>query len=197
MEMTTNENNMFENQNLFNNQNQNIDHHSPMGGAKTPQYIIICKDFFESDIEAKDGDGGAGMPCLSIKTGAARLVTYDSSGELDGDGKTDFHNPIACLKYGAWAPKLQEYMYNGKQVENIAIHRVSNINNTNITVQKLEYDKCLIKTYEQTNDTVTFSFCFLVIRDIKMIYSSLDGTSKGMVGVSFDMASVKAELNTG
>ncbi|MDR2107075.1 MAG: hypothetical protein LBO73_00920 [Holosporaceae bacterium] len=194
--MVNNENEMFNNSNLF--ANQDINHNNPVGGARTPQYIIVCKDFFESDMETPDSTvGESGTPCLSIKTGAMRLVTYDASGELDGDGKIAFQNPIACLKYGVWGPKIQEYMYNGKQVENIAIHRVSNINNTNIAVQKLEYDKCLIKTYEQVNDTITFSFCFLVLRDIKVLYSSADGTSKGMVAVSFDAAAVKAELKSG
>jgi hypothetical protein len=138
--------------------------------------------------------GENGTPCFEITMGSARPVTYDSSGELSGDGRILFRNTIIRMRYGEWAPKIQEYMFNGKKADSIVVHRMSNINGTNITVQKLEFETCLIKTYTQVEDSIIFSFCFLLFRDIKIVFGTDDGTKSGQIAVQFDVMAAKGEL---
>ncbi|MDR2158112.1 MAG: hypothetical protein LBO02_02230 [Holosporaceae bacterium] len=167
---------------------------STTGGAKTPQYVITCKDFFDSDIEGMDEDS---TPCLWIETGGGRLVTYDSSGELGGDGKIVNKDPVVCMKYGSWGPLIQQYMYTGKKLDLITVTRLTSIEQTIVPIQRLEYATCLIKTYEQYGDTVTFSFCYIEITDTNIAYNHNTGEKLGQTAMKFNMGSLKVELNEG
>jgi hypothetical protein len=165
-----------------------------IGGAKTPQYVITCKEFFDSDIEGMADDG---TPCLWIETGGARLATFDSSGELSGDGKIISKDPIVCMKYGSWGPLIQQYMFEGKKLDKITVTRLTSINTTVIPIQTLDYEVCLIKTYEQTGDTITFSFCYVSITDTNIAYDHSTGEKIGQTAMKFNFGSLKVELNEG
>jgi hypothetical protein len=183
--------NLFDNKELFGDTVGEVS--SGAEGSKSAQYLIYCKDFFESSVETSDGEGGSegGIPCLSIQTASARPVTYDSSGELDGDGKVSFRNAIVRMKYGVWGPKLQDAMFQGKKIENIAVCRLSQINGNNMAVQVFGFDSCVIKTYTQVRDIIIFSFAFAIYRDIKIVYDAEEATMQGIVGVQFDVGLAK------
>lgn len=160
---------------------------SSNGGASTPQYIIKCKEFFDSEIENFEEDSS---PCLSIEVGSARLATYDSSGELSGDGRIVTLDPVVKMKYGSWAPIIQQYMYEGKKLETISIKRFISINGTKIIIQELNYQNCLIKNYMQEEDLITFSFCFVILEDVNIAYDH-EGQKIGNTATIFNTSTLK------
>jgi hypothetical protein len=162
-------------------------HNSENGGAQTPQYIIQCKEFFGSDIEGFEDNS---TPCLWIEVGSVRLSTYDSSGELFGDGRIITRDPIVCMKYGSWAPIIQQYMFEGKNIPAISVKRFVSINGTKVIIQELNYDTCLMKTYEQDGDTITFTFCFVAVEDVNIAYDH-EGKKLGNTATKFDTGSLK------
>ncbi|MDR2724065.1 MAG: hypothetical protein LBB25_02555 [Holosporaceae bacterium] len=165
---------------------------APIGGSKTPQYTIETgsdDDIFSSDM---NGDFAKAAPVLWIETGGARLATYDSSGQLSGDGKIVCRDPILCMKYGDWSPALQQYMFEGKKITTIIVKRVISVSGTLVVIQEITYGTCLIKTYMQSGDTITFSFCYVTITDLSKAYDH-QGTLIGNVGVTYDSASVTVE----
>jgi hypothetical protein len=167
-------------------------HNSHVGGAKTPQYVITCKDIFSSDLGKIGGSDASAdtAPLLWIETGGARLATYDSSGQLSGDGKIVCKDPIAHMKYGDWSPLIQQNMYEGKKIDKITIRRLISVNSTLVVIQTIDYETCLFKTYEQTGDTITFSFCYTKITDLSTAYDH-DGQATGNVGVSFNFGNLE------
>ncbi|MDR0677752.1 MAG: hypothetical protein LBF57_03745 [Holosporaceae bacterium] len=158
-----------------------------VGGAATPQYMIKCKDFFMSEVDGMDGDSA---PCLWIELGAARMVTWDSSGEQSGDGKIITKDPVVCMKAGSWNPVIQQFMYEGKTVTSIAILRLISIHGTKVVIQEITYETDLIKTYQQHGDTITFSFCYVVGTDVIITYDS-EGNKLGQSAVTFDSNTLK------
>ncbi|MDR0632419.1 MAG: hypothetical protein LBF54_04270 [Holosporaceae bacterium] len=168
------------------------------GGGHTPQYTITCPDIFGSDLGEIDGNDASAdtSPIIWIVLGSARLATYDSSGELSGDGRIVCRDIIICMKYGGWAPVIQQYMYEGKKIDKITVKRLISINGTLIVIQEITYETCLFKTYEQNGDTITFTFTFVKYTDLSKAYGH-DGTAIGNVGVTFDYGSVKVESISG
>ena len=164
-----------------------------MGSAYTPQYMISCEDFFSSNVEGMEDDSA---PCLWVETGGARIATYDSSGELSGDGRIVCKDAVVCMKYGSWGPIIQQYMFEGKKLDTIAIKRMISINGTKVIIQTITYGTCLIKTYEQSGDTITFSYCYVSIEDVNTAYGH-DGTKVGNTGVKFDYSTLKSESVSG
>lgn len=167
-------------------------HNQDGGGAQTPQYIIQCEDFFDSDIDGFEGDA---TPCLWVEVGSCRLATYDSSGELSGDGRIVTQDPVVCMKYGSWGPIIQQYMWEGKHNEKMSIKRFTNIKGTKIIIQELNYKICLIKTYHQSGDTITFSFCAVEVEDVSIAYDQKDGTKIGNTATQFNTSSLKVTTN--
>lgn len=164
-----------------------------MGSAYTPQYMISCEDFFSSNVEGMEDDSA---PCLWVETGGARIATYDSSGELSGDGRIVCKDVVVCMKYGSWGPIIQQYMFEGKKLETIAIKRMISINGTKVIIQTITYGTCLIKTYEQSGDTITFTYCYVSLEDVNTAYGH-DGTKVGNTGVKFDYSTLKSESVSG
>ena len=162
----------------------------PHGGGHTPQYTITCPDIFGSDLGQIDGNDASTdtAPIIWVIVGSARLATYDSSGELSGDGRVVCRDIIICMKYGGWAPVIQQYMYEGKKVDKIVIKRLISVNGTLIVIQEITYETCLFKTYEQNGDTITYTFTFVKYIDLSKAYGH-DGTAVGNVGVEFDCGS--------
>jgi hypothetical protein len=163
---------------------------SDKGGAQTPQYIIVCEDFFDSDIEGFEENAS---PALWAEVGAARIATYDSSGESTGDGRIVTQDPIVCMKYGSWSPLIQQYMFEGKVVKEIGIKRFISINKTKEIIQELTYSICQIKTYVQAGDTTTFTFCFENMIDSSLSYDH-EGKALGRYAVNYNIATMKVTL---
>lgn len=157
------------------------------GGAATPQYIIVCPEFFSSEIE---GFEEISSPCLGIDVGSARLATYDSSGELSGDGRIVTLDPIVRMKYGSWAPIIEQYMYEGKKLEKISLKRFISINGTKVIIQELNYENCLIKSYVQEDDLITFSYCFVILEDVDISYDH-EGKKIGNTATIFNTSTLK------
>jgi hypothetical protein len=165
-------------------------------GSKTPQYVIQCPntDIFTSDlgkIGGKDASGDT-APCLWVETGAARLATYDSSGQLSGDGKIISINPMVLMKYGDWAPVLQQLMWEGKKIDQIIIKRVISIRQTLEVIQETDFSNCLINTFKQEGDTIRFSFCYVNVTDLSRVFSN-DGDLLGQRGVKFDATNLEVK----
>ncbi|MDR1982976.1 MAG: hypothetical protein LBQ08_04245 [Holosporaceae bacterium] len=165
-------------------------------GSKTPQYVIQCPgtDIFTSDlgkISGKDASSDT-APCLWIETGAARLATYDSSGQLSGDGKVVSCDPIVLMKYGDWAPSIQQLMIEGKKIDQIIIKRVVSIRQTLEVIQEIDYSTCLIKTYKQEGGTIMFSFNYVEVTDLSRVFGH-EGDLLGQRGMKFNSSNLKIE----
>ncbi|MDR3179978.1 MAG: hypothetical protein LBT70_03705 [Holosporaceae bacterium] len=159
---------------------------SDMGAAATPQMLIVCEDFFECDV---DGFTDNATPCLWFDIGCCRLITNDSTGELSGDGRVIAQDPVVCMKYGSWAPIIQEYLYSGKNVPKIGLRRLSSINGTKVIIQEVNYEICLMKTYRQKDDTIEFTFSAITVEDINILYDNT-GTKIGNTGTKFDYSTM-------
>jgi hypothetical protein len=167
---------------------------SGVGGGKAPQYVIQSEDpddMFDSDL---DKDFAKTAPALWVELGGARLATYDSSGQLSGDGKVVCKDTIVCMKYGAWAPTIQEHMFKGDTIQTITIKRLISTKSTLVIIQQIDYAQCLFKTYEQAGDTITFSFCFTKLTDLSNVYDHTgSGAPLGSFGVEFDLSKMSVE----
>ncbi|MDR0581141.1 MAG: hypothetical protein LBG04_03460 [Holosporaceae bacterium] len=162
---------------------------APSGASKTPQWVIGTDEdtgIFDSDM---DGDFAKMAVALWIVFGSARLATYDSSGQQSGDGKIVNRDVTVCMKFGDYGPPLQQWMFSGKKITTITIKRVISVNGTLIVIQELTYGTCVIKTYEQNGDVITFTFAFVTYTDMSLAYDH-DGTLVGRVGMSYDAAKI-------
>ncbi|GHT92369.1 hypothetical protein FACS1894122_06110 [Alphaproteobacteria bacterium] len=169
-----------------------------MASSVTPQYIIVCKDFFMSEISGEAPTRGDqndysknSTTCLSFDVGTSRLITNDSSGQMNGDGRIVFDDPIVCMRYGTWAPKIQTALYEGTMIPYIGIRRFSSINGLKQVIQSLDYETCYIKTYRQQDDTIQFTFNSTVIQDVTTMFNLL-GENKGNVGARFAIRTVSS-----
>ncbi|GHU17640.1 hypothetical protein FACS189472_04830 [Alphaproteobacteria bacterium] len=160
-----------------------------MGASITPQYMIICEQFFSSDVEEYSANGS---PCLWFEIGMSRLVTNDSTGQLTGDGRIVGDDPTVCMKYGSWAPAIQNALYAGTNIPFIGIRRFSSINGLKVIIQAIDYETCLIKTYRQKDDSIQFTFSAIYAQDVVCIYDNA-GTKIGNSGSSLNYATLKQD----
>ncbi|MDR3156207.1 MAG: hypothetical protein LBT90_03885 [Holosporaceae bacterium] len=163
-------------------------------GAQTPQYIIKCADFFSSDLEGFEDDGA---PCFGIRHGASRLITYNSSGQLSGDGKILTSDTMVCMKYGDWGPIIYQYMVEGRTLELLNIWRFISVEGTKKCIQELNYKQCQIKTYKQyligeDMEYIVFSFGYVWVEDACIVYDHT-GKNTGKVATSFSIGTLKVE----
>jgi hypothetical protein len=161
------------------------------GSGKTPQYVITCKDVFNSTLgEIGGADASADTaPCKSIKLGSGRLATYKSSGQQVGDGQIVGSDIWVWMEYGSWSPIIQQYLYEGKKMDEISIKRLISISGTLVVIQEIVCKTCMFKTYDQTGDTIAFSFCYVNYTDMSKSYGH-DGTALGTIGVEIDYGTV-------
>ncbi|MDR0753308.1 MAG: hypothetical protein LBE95_01425 [Holosporaceae bacterium] len=169
---------------------------APKGGSKTPQYVIKSDDdssLFDSDM--KD-DFAKCAPVLWWEFGGARLITLDSSGQQSGDGKIVNKDVKICMKSGDWNPLLQQWMYEGKRIASLVVMRLASIEGTLIVIQEVTFEKCIIRSYVQSGDTIVFTFCFVVVTDMIKAYDH-EGTLVGNVGVKYHVGEVSVESISG
>lgn len=132
-------------------------------GAESAQCIVKCPDLgFTCNVAGFETDS---TPCIDFEIGGSRLNTYDSSGELNGDGQMSADDAIVYMKYGSWGPLIQQRMYNGNTLSCISIIRLASIEKSNEIVQQIDFENCLIKTYKQKRSFIMFSFSFAILRD--------------------------------
>lgn len=162
-------------------------HNSAVGAAKTAQYVIQCKDlFFSSEIEPQSGDkvkvnSDYAAPCLWFELGSSRLNTYDTSGELFGDGRIVAKSPIVCMKYGSWAPVIQQYLFEGRSIDELSIYRLQSAEGTARIIQQLNFKTCVVTIYEQFGDSIVFSFSYIVLQDACDVFA-FRSNSEGRAG---------------
>jgi hypothetical protein len=169
-------------------------------GVKSAQYVIQCDGIFSGDIEGHADY----VPILRMETGSLRMTSYSTSGELTGDGRTVARDTIVSMEYGDWGPKIQTKLFNGENVPEMHILRLSSINAkdgannpADIVLQDIKYENCIFKTYEQTGDVITFSFCYYILTDKRTIYGN-DATQIGNSVTTYDFTTAKAAaLSTG
>ncbi len=156
--------------------------------GKTPKYVICCDKIFSSEMKGLEDCA----PCDWIKTGGSRITQFDSSGKLSGDTRITGKDPIISMKYGSWAPIIQQFMYDGTKLDTIGIYRLMDINGEIIIIQKLHYKTCLIKTYDQDADKILFSFCYVSLEDLHIAYDT-EGHKLGQNGMQFDFTTLKVK----
>ncbi|GHU16791.1 hypothetical protein FACS189472_02650 [Alphaproteobacteria bacterium] len=158
------------------------------GEASTPQFLIVCEEFFEHAIDDVSDFEGYGCdnvaPCLWFDIGSARFITHDSSG-VSMDSKVVGTDPTVHMKYGSWGPLIQEQLYSGKNVPAIGIRRLSSINGTKVIVQAIDYEDCMLKTYRQRDDTIEFSFSAETAQDVAIVFDN-KGMKRGNLGTKYN-----------
>ncbi|MDR1334654.1 MAG: hypothetical protein LBJ19_00015 [Holosporaceae bacterium] len=163
-------------------------------GAQTPQYMIKCKEFFSCDVEGCENECA---PCYGVQHGASRLITYNSSGQLSGDGQILINDTMVCMKYGDWGPIIYQFMVEGKTLENLSIWRYISVEGTKKCIQELNYKQCQIKTYRQYlegegNEYIVFSFGYVSVEDACIVYDHTGGNT-GKVATIFNIGTLKVE----
>lgn len=152
----------------------------------TPQWVVECPQLFSGTIQGREGNT---TPCLWIKVGAYRDTSYDTSGELYGDGAVVSDNVVVAMRYGSWGPFIQDFMYNGKNIPKISLVRFSHIEGTQIEVQRIDYFVCKICQYVQKDDIITWSFNFVKVIDTNIAYNN-DGSKIGNAAVEYNSDSL-------
>ena len=94
--------------------------------------------------------------------------------------------------YGPWGPLLQERIVNGEVLDIIRIYKLGTKQGDQSIDQQLTYENCLIKTYRQSGDHLTFSFSYTALEDLKTKYDS-KGMKVGQIGTRFDFAKLQDE----
>ena len=163
--------------------------HSNSVAATTPQFVITStgKQLFKSTM----ADYLDHSPCLSFDIRRDRRLTFDSSGENSGDGRITIYNTIVLMRQGYWAPLIQECLDKGDYIESITIKRFANITGTpsnkgNVVIQESAFYSCVIKTYQQKEGMMIFSFGFKKHVDTCKSLCS-EGTNKGVYSWAFDV----------
>jgi hypothetical protein len=164
---------------------------SHIGSGKTPQFVISCKDIFNSELGSIGGaDASADTaPCVTVDLGSARVATYDSSGQQSGDGTIVSKDIHIGMKYGSWGPIIQQRLYEGTKIDEIVIKRLISINGTLVVIQEITCKICMFKTYTQEGDIIMFSFCFVNYTDLSKSYDH-DGNPLGVIGVEINYSTV-------
>jgi hypothetical protein len=165
---------------------------SNFGSAKTPQYLITCKEIFMSEMDQYADDTA---PCLMVDFGCARVATYDSSGQQSGDGRFVSKDVRVSMRPGSWNGLIQQNLAEGKRIDTITIKRVMSLNGVLVVIQQTDFMICMFKTYNQSGDVITFTFCYASITDVRTVYDS-SGSSLGNVGVTIDYIKTKVEAIT-
>mgnify|MGYP007035339624 CR=1 FL=1 len=163
-------------------------HSRTAGGGKSPKYVVRCDKLFSSEMKGLEDCA----PCDWVKTGGSRITSFDASGKLVGNAKITGKDPIISMKYGPWGPVLQQHMYNGTTLEMIHVYRLSDVNGEKIIMQELNYDTCLIKTYDQNGDNIVFTFCYVSVEDLHVSYDQ-DGNKLGQSGMQFNFTTLKVK----
>lgn len=171
--------------------NQDSEHSETVGKGKTPKYVIKCAKLFSSKMKNLEDCA----PCDWVKTGGSRITSFDASGKLNGDTRITGKDPIVSMKYGPWGPVLQQYMYEGTKLEEICVYRLMDINGEVIIIQQLNYDTCLLKTYDQDEDKIIFTFCYVALEDLHISYDQ-DGHKLGQNGMQFDFTTLKVKSSS-
>lgn len=170
---------------IFNQQKDRMsrEHSNEEAASKSAQFLIRCQDLgFSCSIEKFTKDS---TPCTWFEIGGARLNTYDSSGELSGDGRMFAKDALVCMKYGSWGPLIQQAMYNGKTILKIDILRLASVETCTEILQELNFENCLIKIYEQSAESIFFAFSFAILRDISNKYNQ-DSTLSGAIAAEIN-----------
>lgn len=162
---------------------------SPLVSAWTPQWVIRNTIFFESLIDGYDKDSA---PCLFVKFGVARLTTYDSTREMSANGKAVMHPVVVRMKYGSWAPLIQEALAAGKNVSETTIYRFASVQGVNVAIQEyVIYDTTVIR-YEQIKDEIVFLLVGTKYDDICCTVDKT-GAKIGNTSVQWDLGISKVE----
>jgi hypothetical protein len=155
--------------------------------SSTPQWLIRCDALFSSSIEGFDDDSA---PIERMETGVARRTTLDASGEFSGDGTVISQTIVIYMKYGSWGPLIQQYFYDGKNVNKISLIRFTNHEGTKVIVQQIDFETCKIASYEQADDVIRFTFNYQKITDESIYYNDA-GEKQGSNVVLFESDTLK------
>ncbi|GHT95579.1 hypothetical protein FACS1894122_13200 [Alphaproteobacteria bacterium] len=154
----------------------------------TPQFLVVCDDFFEHALDDVQDDEGYGCdnaaPCLWFNIGSTRFIKRDTGG-VSMDSRIIGNDPTVHMKYGSWGPLIQEQLYSGKNIPAIGIRRLSSVNGTKVIVQAIDYENCMLKTYQQMDDTIEFSFSATSAQDVAIVFDD-NGTKRGNLGTKFN-----------
>ena len=164
------------------------EHSHTAGKGKTPKYVVKCAKLFSSKMKGLEDCA----PCDWVKTGGSRITSFDASGKLNGNTLITGKDPVVKMKYGPWGPVLQQYMYEGSKLDQISIYRLMDINSEMIIVQQLNYDTCLLKTYDQDGDNIMFTFCYVSLEDLHISYDQ-EGKKLGQNGMEFNFTTLKVK----
>lgn len=152
-----------------------------IGAAHTPQYTIT-NDILFANVGPSESNTA---PCLWIDTGSTRLLTYDSSFEVLGDGKVVGQQPVVCMKLGSWVPRIQEALGKSTLLESITTKRIANVNGVSTPLQETIYENCIVSLFRQRGDIIFFSFSYSKLTDRIIIIKS-DGSEQGSVATLMD-----------
>ena len=157
--------------------------------ARTPEFTITCDPFFDSTMAGFEANTA---PCWMVETGGYRLTTYDSTDEVFGSGKISASAPIVWMKYGSWAPIIQQYLADGTIIESIVVRRWTSSAGTKMILQEITYKTCVITRYKQVKNRIVFSFAYLDITDVSTSLKP-DGSEKGKYGVHINYGTIVVE----
>lgn len=175
--------------NFVNAKVEKLEEDEKKDGKKSPKYSIECDKLFPHENKS-DSNKDNGSPCLWIDFGSERQVSRSSSGDIIGNVIAE--DVIVCMLYGPWGPLLQERIVNGEVLDIIRIYKLGTKQGDQSIDQQLTYENCLIKTYRQSGDHLTFSFSYTALEDLKTKYDS-KGMKVGQIGTRFDFAKLQDE----
>lgn len=140
-----------------------------------PKYVIVADGVFEDE---HHGYKNAGL-CHTFKTSIYRM--HEDSSAVSAPlkhGKLIRKDVIACIPVGRWGASIQSHISESKIIPVISIIRVEYSKGFENTVQKTDFKKCLIMTYDQVDDKILFSFSYDSKTDDFTDYTK-DGVKRG------------------
>ncbi len=158
--------------------------------AKTPQYTITNPDLFQSSLDNTDIHGTDTAPCIWVDSGHTRLMTYDASGKIRGDGRITAKQTLVCMKAGQWIPGIQQYLSEGHPLETVIIKRIIILMGLAVPVQTTTYFDVVITFFKQKGDIILFAFSYSKLTDVYTLYDA-DGNSTGNKAVTIDYETLK------
>ncbi len=162
-------------------QNSRDESQNSIQAATTPQYTITNSTLFN----IAWGDQPSTVPCLWVESGISRLMTYDSSGRIHGDGRLMAKRPIVCMKAGPWITAIQQALGDGTSLDKIEINRWTT-SMGKIPVQTTTYFNAVITIFKQKADIIVFSFSYTKITDIYTAMTADGADTGGNYAVTID-----------
>lgn len=171
---------------------QSIQH---TNNVTTPEWMIMIDDLLSSTIEGTtpnplpEGEGDIDFSICAELFGwldeQARLTKGNTANQLFSTSAVQQSTVGIILPCANYIPSLEQYMYAGKNLKEIHLIRLGNIEDLKVPLQIISYTTSKIDSIQQQLDEIVLTFRPATRQNTNISYNQ-DGTPRGRNVSAFD-----------